>query len=84
MDIFKAGESSPEGGALADLRGAKQIGAALGWTERQTYHAWETTDIPIFRLGNGKKATLYARRSDLVAWIEQKRAASLAQRDANR
>lgn len=86
MTMIKAGASPPEGGALPAtpagdlLTGAEEIGAFFGWSRRQTYHAYETTDIPIFKTGNGKKCPLVARRSDLFAWLEEKKRLSLARR----
>lgn len=86
MTTLKTGGIPLDGGALpvspADdlLTGAEQIGAFFGWTPRQVYHAWETTDIPIFKTGNGEKCPLLARRSTLLAWIEEKERASSARR----
>lgn len=46
--------------------GAEKIAKALGLTRRQVYHAAASGYIPSFRIG----ATICARRSTLLSWIE--------------
>ena len=48
------------------LTGADAIAAFVGVKPRRIYHLAETKRLPVFRLG----ATLCARRSTLVKWIE--------------
>ena len=48
------------------LSGADAIAAFMGLKVRRVYHLAETERLPIFRLG----ATLCARRSTLLKWIE--------------
>ena len=50
---------------LADdlLNDADEIGAFLGWSRRQVYHAAEKNRIPIIRLSGSR--TLRARKSEL-------------------
>jgi hypothetical protein len=48
------------------LTGADKIAAFIGVKPRRIYHLAETKRLPVFRLG----ATLCARRSTLVKWIE--------------
>jgi hypothetical protein len=67
------GEFCPVEGDL--MTGADKIGSFLGVKGRSIYHLWETTDIPIFKLGSGKKAPLCARKSTLSAWIREKETA---------
>jgi hypothetical protein len=49
------------------LSGAESIAAFLGIKPRRVYHLAETQRLPVFRLG----ATLCARKSTLVKWIER-------------
>jgi excisionase family DNA binding protein len=49
------------------LTGADEIAAFIGVKARRIYHLAETKRLPVFRLG----ATLCARRSTLVRWIEE-------------
>ncbi len=52
------------------LRGADAIAEFLfgdPWHRRKIYHLAQTSRIPVFRLGS----TLCARRTRLVAWIEE-------------
>lgn len=49
------------------LAGADAIAAFMGIKPRRVYHLAETQRLPVFRLG----ATLCARRSTLVRWIEE-------------
>ena len=48
------------------LSGADAIAAFMGLKVRRVYHLAETERLPVFRLG----ATLCARRSTLLRWIE--------------
>jgi len=48
------------------LTGADEIAAFIGVKPRRIYHLAETKRLPVFRLG----ATLCARKSTLVKWIE--------------
>jgi hypothetical protein len=48
------------------LTGADAIAAFMGVKPRRVYHLAETLRLPVFRLG----ATLCARRSTLIRWIE--------------
>jgi len=48
------------------LSGADSIAAFMGIKARRVYHLAETQRLPVFRLG----ATLCARRSTLIHWIE--------------
>jgi excisionase family DNA binding protein len=52
--------------ALELLTGADEIAAFIGVKPRRIYHLAETKRLPVFRMG----ATLCARRSTLVRWIE--------------
>ena len=54
------------------LRGADRIAAYLGTNRRQIYHLVQTGRLPVFRMG----AKLCARKSRLLAWIEQQEAKS--------
>lgn len=49
------------------LSGAEAIAAFIGVKPRRIYHLAETQRLPIFRMG----ATICARRSTLVRWIEE-------------
>ena len=49
------------------LTGADAIAAFMGIKPRRVYHLAETQRLPVFRLG----ATLCARRSTIVRWIEE-------------
>jgi hypothetical protein len=49
------------------LTGADAIASFIGVKSRRIYHLAETKRLPIFRMG----ATLCARRSTLVKWIEE-------------
>jgi hypothetical protein len=58
------------------LRGADQIAEFMfgnSSERRKIYHLAETARLPVFRLG----AVLCARRSIVIAWIEQQEAATL-------
>jgi hypothetical protein len=61
---------------LADdlLEGADEIAAFGGWSRRQVYHLAQTRRLPVFRLG----ATLCARKSRIVAWIEDQETQTLS------
>lgn len=48
------------------LSGAEEIAAFIGVKPRRIYHLVESRCLPVFRMG----ATLCARRSTLVRWIE--------------
>jgi hypothetical protein len=48
------------------LTGAEAIATFMGMKPRRVYHLAETQRLPVFRIG----ATLCARRSTLVRWIE--------------
>lgn len=50
------------------LCGADNIAAFLGIKVRRVYHLVENNVLPVFRMG----ATLCARRSTLIHWIEEK------------
>lgn len=49
------------------LTGADAIAAFMRVKPRRIYHLAETKQLPVFRMG----ATLCARRSTLVRWIEE-------------
>jgi len=49
------------------LAGADQIAAFMGLKVRRVYHLAEMQRLPVFRLG----ATLCARKSTLLKWIEE-------------
>ncbi len=53
------------------LSGARAIGQFLGMTERRARYLAETGSMPTFKIGG----LLCARRSTLVAWLEQAEAA---------
>jgi hypothetical protein len=57
------------------LTGAEAIAAFMRVKPRRVYHLVETQQLPVFRLG----ATLCARRSTLVRWIESMERLSGAQ-----
>jgi hypothetical protein len=61
---------------LADdlLEGASEIAAFLGKSPRQVYHLTQTRRLPVFRLGS----ILCARKSRIVAWIEDQEAQTLS------
>lgn len=56
------------------LSGADSIAAFMGIKARRVYHLVETQRLPVFRLG----ATLCARKSTLLQWIEQMESEALA------
>lgn len=49
------------------LTGAGAIAGFMGVKPRRVYHLAEKRQLPVFRMG----ATLCARRSTLVRWIEE-------------
>lgn len=55
------------------LTGAEAIAAFMGLKPRRVYHLAETQKLPVFRLG----ATLCARKSTLLAWIERMEGAAV-------
>jgi hypothetical protein len=61
---------------LADdlLKGANEIAKFGGWSPRQVYHWTQTRRLPVFRLGS----VLCARKSRIVAWIEDQEAQTLS------
>jgi predicted DNA-binding transcriptional regulator AlpA len=56
------------------LRGAAAIAAFMGFERRQIYHLVSKNILPTFRGGD----IVCARKSTLLAWIEQQEAASKA------
>ncbi len=59
-------QSSPVVTELDLLTGAEAIAEFVGVKARRIYHLAETRRLPVFRLG----ATICARKSTLVRWIE--------------
>jgi excisionase family DNA binding protein len=59
------------------LHGADQIAGFLGVTRRAVYHLAEKGKVPIFRMG----AKLCARKTRLLAWIEEQETRASAQQD---
>lgn len=58
---------------LVDLiYGAAAIGAVLGLSRRQIYHLCESGLLPAFKIGS----TVCARRSSLIAWLQNLETAS--------
>lgn len=63
------------------LRGADQIAEFLFGSSaerRQVYYLAEKTRLPVFRMGKG---TLCARKSTLIAWVEQQEQKSVSGKD---
>lgn len=58
---------SADGLAADVLLGADAIAAFSGLTARQVYNLSQQDAIPVFRMG----ATLCARKSTWISWIEQ-------------
>lgn len=54
--------------------GAEAIAVMLGLTGRQVYRLSERARLPIFRIGG----TICARRSTVMAWIEEQEQAARA------
>lgn len=51
------------------LYGVAAIGEFLGLTTRQAQHRIDGGDIPVFRMGTGKRARICARRTTLREWL---------------
>lgn len=65
------------------IDGWKAVGQYLG-RERTTVIRWaRTRDLPIHRVPGGKKASVYAFRDELDAWIEGAGAGAAAEGEAN-
>ena len=60
------------------LTGADAIAAFMGIKVRRVYHLAETQRLPVFRLG----ATLCARKSTLLSWIESMENQAMNSNDA--
>ena len=63
------------------LEGAGGIGGRYGWTARKVYTLVERNpDFPAFKLGEGKKAKLYAYAEEIDAWISSRARRSIEAR----
>ena len=63
------------------LEGAGGIGERYGWTARKVYALVERNpDFPSFKIGDGKKAKIYAYAEDIEEWISDRARRSLEAR----
>lgn len=64
--------------------GAISIGAPFGLTGKQVYHLAESNpDFPSFKVGEGRRAKLFAFREDIAAWFEDRAQRSRQARGAS-
>ena len=56
------------------LKGASEIAEFLGFDRRSVYHAAANDNLPHFKMGS----TVCARKSTLLAWIEEQEAKAKA------